>query len=132
MRVVTMKQVLLPICAAIALSSSPARAVDEAAYLLKSVADLGALCGAPEDPSAIHMCEGFLVGAHRVLQAVGRGIEEPLYCLPDDGSVTRDAVPAISLHGSTRMPKSRRRCHTKPSSNGRKPPIPAAKGALSS
>ncbi|MGI9492941.1 MAG: hypothetical protein ACR2QF_11135 [Geminicoccaceae bacterium] len=87
-----MKRILLPICTAMVLSSAPAKAVDETAYLLKSAADLASLCGAPEDPSAIHMCQGFLVGSHRIFEAIGESIGEPLYCVPDDGSVTRDSV----------------------------------------
>ncbi|MGI9509361.1 MAG: Rap1a/Tai family immunity protein [Geminicoccaceae bacterium] len=74
------------------MSAVPAKAEDHGAYLLKSAADLAELCGAPKDPSAIHMCQGFLVGTHRVFQAVGEGIEQQLYCVPDDGSVTRDSV----------------------------------------
>ncbi|MBY8977229.1 hypothetical protein KHP62_15530 [Rhodobacteraceae bacterium NNCM2] len=81
--------------AAIALAGAfPANAADEAVYLLKSAGDLGTLCGAPNDPSAIHMCEGFLVGVHRMHLAVSEATGNKLYCIPEDGSVTRDTAAA--------------------------------------
>jgi hypothetical protein len=74
------------------LVAGPAMAVEEEDYLLQTAGDLAALCGAPEDVSAIHMCQGFLVGANRVFAAVGQALGDPLYCLPTDGSASRDTA----------------------------------------
>ncbi len=78
--------------ATLALLAGPAAAADSEDYLLTTAGDLADLCAAPEDASAIHMCEGFLVGAHRVFDAIGDSLDDPLYCLPADGSVSRDSV----------------------------------------
>jgi hypothetical protein len=78
--------------AAALLLAGTAAAVETEDYLLKTAGDLAALCGAPADVSAIHMCHGFLVGVHRVFESVGHGLGEPLYCLPADGSVSRDTI----------------------------------------
>jgi hypothetical protein len=74
------------------LVAGPAMAAEEDDYLLTTADDLAALCRSPEDVSAIHMCHGFLVGANRVFEAVGRALGDPLYCLPTDGSVSRDTA----------------------------------------
>lgn len=71
------------------LLAGPAAAADEEDYLLTTAADLAALCSAPGDVSAIHMCHGFLVGANRVFETVGKALGDPLFCLPTDGSVSR-------------------------------------------
>ena len=78
--------------AAALLLAGPAPGADTDDYLLTTAGDLAALCGAPTDVSAIHMCHGFLVGAHRVFETVGQALGSPLYCLPADGSVSRDTV----------------------------------------
>lgn len=83
---------LLPTAVAIMALGGPAVAVDTDDYLLTSAEDLASLCAAPADPSAIHMCQGFMVGVHRVFDSVGRALNDPLYCLPTDGSVSRDSV----------------------------------------
>ena len=78
--------------AAALLLAGPAVAAEEEDYLLKTAGNLAALCGAPTDVSAIHMCHGFLVGVNRVFEAVGQGLGDPLYCLPTDGSASRDTI----------------------------------------
>jgi hypothetical protein len=78
--------------AAALLMAGPAAAAVEENYLLATAEDLAALCAAPEDASAIHMCQGFLVGANHVFEAVGRALGDPLYCLPTDGSASRDTA----------------------------------------
>lgn len=72
--------------------SSSAFAVDESNFLLKSAGDLAALCSAPSNPAAIHMCQGYLVGIHHMHEAVGQAMDVTVYCLPPDGSVTRDSA----------------------------------------
>jgi len=61
---------------------------------LKSAADLADLCAATEDTAAIHMCQGFLVGVHQMHQAIADSIGNGVYCLPNDGSVTRNSAQA--------------------------------------
>lgn len=78
--------------AAALLLAGPATAAEEEDYLLATAEDLAALCGAPADVSAIHMCQGFLVGAHRVFETIGHVLGDPLYCLPTDGSASRDTA----------------------------------------
>ena len=78
--------------AAMMLLAGPAAAADTEDYLLATTEDLASLCAAPADASAIHMCQGFMVGAHRVFETIGRSLDDPLYCLPTDGSVSRDTV----------------------------------------
>jgi len=83
----------LAIAAAFATAAgSPAAAVEESNYLLNSAADLAALCSSPADPSAIHMCQGYLVGINHMHMAIEAAVGNRVYCLPADGSVTRDSA----------------------------------------
>lgn len=72
----------------------PAQSAEEANFNLATAGDLAVLCGAPEDPAAIHMCQGFLVGVHRTQQAMAVAMDTKFYCIPADGSVTRDSAAA--------------------------------------
>ncbi|MEM7236343.1 MAG: hypothetical protein AAF501_00740 [Pseudomonadota bacterium] len=74
--------------------TTSAGAVEESNYLLTTAGDLGALCGAPSDASAIHMCHGFLVGVHRMHLEIADAMGVAVYCIPKDGSITRDSVAA--------------------------------------
>jgi hypothetical protein len=69
-----------------------ADAVDHTDFLLENAKQLGALCEANTNPAAIHMCEGFLVGVHRVHESIGEALGTHLYCFPKDGSITRDTA----------------------------------------
>ncbi|MEM6422567.1 MAG: Rap1a/Tai family immunity protein [Pseudomonadota bacterium] len=91
-RLVKTRTTGLALAATLALASAPAGAVTEDNYMLNTGADLAALCGATTEPSAIHMCQGFLVGAYRMAMAIGAGSEDRLVCIPTDGSVTRDTA----------------------------------------
>lgn len=83
----------LVIAAAVAMAAGlPAAAVEESDYLLNSAEDLAALCGAPDDAAAIHMCQGYLVGIHHMHGAIETAVGERIYCLPTDGGVTRDTA----------------------------------------
>jgi hypothetical protein len=73
-------------------AGSPAGATEEANFLLNSAGDLAALCGAPSEPAAIHMCEGYLLGIHHMHGAIDEALGAKVYCLPTDGSVTRDTA----------------------------------------
>jgi hypothetical protein len=81
-------------CAAtlVIVAGSPAGAVDEANFLLSSAGDLAALCAAPAEPASIHMCQGYLVGVNHMNSAVEQALGIKVYCLPTDGSVTRDTA----------------------------------------
>ncbi|MEM6933765.1 MAG: Rap1a/Tai family immunity protein [Pseudomonadota bacterium] len=74
--------------------TATASALEDTNYLLKTAGDLAALCGAPSDPSAIHMCQGFMVGVHRMQLEIAEATGTQLYCIPQDGSVTRDSISA--------------------------------------
>jgi hypothetical protein len=74
------------------LAALPARAVENADFLLENAQELGALCGANTNVAAIHMCEGFLVGVHRTYQSVADTLGERLYCLPPNNGITRDSA----------------------------------------
>jgi len=71
-----------------------AQAVEKEDFLLQTAASLGALCGAPADPAAIHMCEGYLAGVNQMHEAIAEAFGGRIYCLPADGSVTRDSAAA--------------------------------------
>ena len=79
---------------ALGLGALPAYAETDDDFILDDASDLADLCSSPQDPAAIHMCHGFLLGAHRVYQVVGAGLGTPFYCIPTDGSVTRDTAAA--------------------------------------
>ena len=82
----------LAAAAAVAAFGGPSIAAEPEDYLLETASDLAALCSAPADASAIHMCQGFMVGAHRVFDTIGHALGDPLYCIPTDGSVSRDTA----------------------------------------
>jgi hypothetical protein len=74
-----------------------AHAVTEETFILKTGADLVALCAvAPEDPlraEATHFCHGFAVGTYRTLRAVTnhRGLD-PMFCPPDPPPPRTEAI----------------------------------------
>ncbi len=86
-----MKRLITAAALAVA-AAAPASAAEDANFLLQTAADLGALCGAPAEPAAIHMCQGYLVGVHQMHQAIDQALGVKVYCIPDDGSVTRDTA----------------------------------------
>ncbi|QDL94431.1 hypothetical protein FDP22_21405 (plasmid) [Paroceanicella profunda] len=81
-------------CLLTPLAAPAGRAADEGDYMLATAADLAALCAAPQDASAIHMCEGFLVAVDQMHMQLASAMDRPIYCLPTDGSVTRDGAAA--------------------------------------
>ncbi|MEM6904555.1 MAG: Rap1a/Tai family immunity protein [Pseudomonadota bacterium] len=87
-----MRKILAP--ALLALIGAVPAAAEDIHYQIANAGDLAWLCARPSDPSAIHMCQGFLVGVHRMHLAVAEAMGNKLYCPPGDGSVTRDSVSA--------------------------------------
>jgi hypothetical protein len=83
---------LLLAMGALLASTLSAGAVDRTDFLLENAKQLGALCEANTNAAAIHMCEGFLVGVHRVHESIGEALGTHLYCFPKDGSITRDTA----------------------------------------
>jgi Rap1a immunity proteins len=73
-------------------AAAPAGAVEDSDFLLDNAKQLGALCGANTNVAAIHMCEGFLVGVHRMYQSVADALGARLYCIPTDKGITRNGV----------------------------------------
>jgi Rap1a immunity proteins len=96
---------ILAAAAAFAALAGPSIAADSEDYLLETAGDLAALCAAPADASAIHMCQGFMVGAHRVFGTIGHALGDPLYCLPTDGSVSRDTAARDFAAWATASPE---------------------------
>jgi len=88
-----MRRILAVLIAAAALAPA-AQAVEKEDFLLQTAVNLGALCGAPADPAAIHTCEGYLAGVNQMHDAIGEAFGGRVYCLPSDGSVTRDSAAA--------------------------------------
>ena len=78
----------LLLVAAVALAQAgPASAITGEEFLLRSGADVVALCGAPaSDPlytAAIHMCHGFGAGTYQTIMAMTRHEKvEPVLCTP--------------------------------------------------
>lgn len=79
-------------------------AVEKSDFLLKTASDLASLCGAPSDAAAIHMCEGYLVGVNQMHEAVYAALGARVYCLPEDGSVTRDSAAKDYAAWASKLP----------------------------
>ncbi len=82
-----------------ALAAGPARAADEAAFMIDTTSDLARLCavqvGSPLFGSAIHMCHGYLLGVHHFHTALAAEIGEDVYCIERvQPTPTRDQVVA--------------------------------------
>lgn len=71
-----------------------AQAADESDYLLKTASDLADLCSATQDPSAIHMCHGYLVGVHQMYVGISQIHSTDIYCVPEDATMSRDQFVA--------------------------------------
>lgn len=83
---------LLVLAALAAAAAAPSQAAQEADFRLETAGNLAALCAAPDDLAAIHMCQGYLVGVNQMHDAVGAALDKRVYCLPDDGSVSRNTA----------------------------------------
>ncbi|MEM9762913.1 MAG: Rap1a/Tai family immunity protein [Pseudomonadota bacterium] len=86
----------LAMMAAAPMALADAGAADEADYLIVDVSDLVDLCNAKVQEanfaSAIHMCHGYLVGAHQLHEAAVTPSETGgFYCLPSPPP-SRDAA----------------------------------------
>jgi hypothetical protein len=78
-----------------------AHAADDAAFQLRTAADLARLCAVPADnprhPAAVHMCQGYLVGVHHLHAAALEPSETGgLYCLPETPPSRNDAAAAFA------------------------------------
>lgn len=84
--------------AAAALAVLPARAVDRGAFMIDTTGQLAALCStSPEDPlhaAAIHMCQGYMLGAHHFHAALVAADATPIYCPPAAEAPSRNEVVA--------------------------------------
>lgn len=89
-------------------------ATDEGDYLIVDVSDLVDLCNAKvqdaDFASAIHMCHGYLVGAHQLHEAAITPSENGgFYCLPEtppsrDAAVVAFVTWAQAAEGAMDMP----------------------------
>lgn len=77
--------------------AGPASAITGDEFLLRSGADVVALCGAPaSDPlytAAIHMCHGFGAGTYQTIMAMTRHEKvEPVLCSPQPAPSRNEVV----------------------------------------
>jgi hypothetical protein len=87
------------LCAAIAAAPAQA-AVSEDNFLVRNAGDLVAVCTATQsDPlytAAVNFCQGFAVGAFRVLQEEEAARRSPhMFCLPDTLPTRTEAISNI-------------------------------------
>ncbi|MDF2235754.1 Rap1a/Tai family immunity protein [Albimonas sp. CAU 1670] len=63
-----------------------AAATEESDFVLDTAGDLADLCATPADSplhvAAIHMCQGYLLGAHHFHAALAAELGEDIYCPP--------------------------------------------------
>lgn len=74
-------------------------AAEDDDFLIATASDLATLCSVPpEHPrhgAAVHMCHGYMIGAHHLHQAAIAPTETGgFYCVPEDSRPSRDAVVA--------------------------------------
>ncbi|MEM7177553.1 MAG: Rap1a/Tai family immunity protein [Pseudomonadota bacterium] len=79
--------------------------------MLDTTGDLVAICATqPGDPnyaSAVHMCQGYLLGVHHFHTALSHEIDEDIYCVnPDKPRPTRDQVVAEFVEWSQAHPET--------------------------
>lgn len=80
--------------AILAALSLPAAAAEEDDYLIESAEDLADICDEPENVSAIHLCQGYLVGVNQMHEAIVASLGVRVYCIPEGAGVTRNTVAA--------------------------------------
>jgi hypothetical protein len=77
-----------------------AAAVTEDNFLMRSTADLVALCTAdPAEPmgtAAVNFCHGFSTGSYRVLMDVQTARKLPMFCMPSPGPTRTESIAAFS------------------------------------
>ena len=95
-----MRLAFLAGAAALAISAGASAApVTKENFLLRTTADLVALCSVTRDDpnaaAAIHFCEGYYLGLDHFAELLGRPYRNSLYCPPDGLRLTRDEVVAM-------------------------------------
>lgn len=87
-------------------AAAPAAEDDD--FLIATTGDLATLCAvAPEHPryaAAVHMCHGYMIGAHHLHQAAIAPTETGgFYCVPTENRPSRDEVTAafVTWAGAT-------------------------------
>lgn len=83
---------IVPVATGMLAVASSAQASEQSDFMLATSANLAALCASTSEPAAIQMCQGYLLGVHHMHQAVGDALGQKIYCMPDNGSVTRDSA----------------------------------------
>lgn len=92
-----MRRMMAAATLAVSLAASlalPAAAAEDENYLITTAADLAALCGAPDNPSAIHMCHGYVVGVNHMHIGLSEVFDLDIYCVPEDVAMTRNEFVA--------------------------------------
>lgn len=92
-----MRSAILAGVAALAIAAgADAAPVSKENFLLRTTADLVAVCGVSRDDpnatAAIHFCHGYYVGLDHFAEATGRPFRNVLYCPPEGLKLTRDQV----------------------------------------
>jgi hypothetical protein len=106
------KTVALPMLVALAVlwPAPPARAVTQDAFLLRSGADVVALCSTPaDDPlytAAVHMCHGFGAGTYQTIMAMTRHEKIARVLCPPDPQPSRNEVVQQFVEWAKQNPSS--------------------------
>jgi|ERR1700722_9424109 hypothetical protein len=84
----------------VAAHCGPGRAaVTEDSFQIRSTGDLVDLCTAsPSDPmgtAALNFCQGFGVGAYRVLDELNRARKTPMFCMPGTLPTRNEALASF-------------------------------------
>lgn len=89
------------VCAVVFYSMSARADIKAENFLLKTTADLIALCSADgkgkDDVAAIHFCHGYLVGLTQFHAVVNKIFEGKIYCVNDENRPSRNDAIAMFL-----------------------------------
>lgn len=104
---------LAALIAVLGMLAVPAQAMNEDRFLIRTTGDLARLCGVPptdrHHEEAIHMCEGYFVGAHQLHSAImARSETGGIYCIPKKGAPTRNQAVAEFVRWVNGTPKAAR------------------------
>jgi hypothetical protein len=93
------RQSLPAMTAAFLLAASPGMAEEQ--FIIDTAGDLARLCAtkpaANTYVAAVHMCQGYIIGAHHFHEAMETGLGgqgEGIYCVPAEGAPSRDEIMA--------------------------------------
>jgi hypothetical protein len=105
-----MRSAFLAGAAALAISASVAAApVTKENFLLRTTADLVAVCGVTRDDpnatAAIHFCHGYYLGLDHFAEVTGRPFRNTLYCPPEGLKLSRDQTIGMLVEWHRKNPR---------------------------